>query len=280
MAEKYVLVTGAAKGIGRASALHLDKLGFTVFAGVRRQADGDSLCRDASPRLRPILLDVTEGDQIAAAVQQITAVVGAAGLHGLVNNAGVAVAAPLEFVPLDDVRWQLEVNVVGQLAVTQAFIPLLRLARGRVVNISSIGGKVATPLIGSYVASKFALEALTDALRMELKPWDIDVVAVQPGEIATPMWDSAGTIANQIMERMPAKAQELYGAALERLRQRAIKSGKNGASPQIVAEAVAHALTAPRARVRYLVGADARFVGRVIVNLPARLRDRMILSQG
>ncbi|MBE2268775.1 MAG: SDR family oxidoreductase [Anaerolinea sp.] len=280
MAEKYVLVTGAAKGIGRASALHLDKLGFTVFAGVRRQADGDSLCRDASPRLRPILLDVTDGDQIAAAVQQITAVVGAAGLHGLVNNAGVAVAAPLEFVPLDDVRWQLEVNVVGQLAVTQAFIPLLRLARGRVVNISSIGGKVATPLIGSYVASKFALEALTDALRMELKPWDIDVVAVQPGEIATPMWDSAGTIANQIMERMPAKAQELYGAALERLRQRAIKSGKNGASPQIVAEAVAHALTAPRARVRYLVGADARFVGRVIVNLPARLRDRMILSQG
>jgi len=280
MAEKYVLVTGAAKGIGRASALHLDKLGFTVFAGVRRQADGESLCRDASPRLRPILLDVTDGDQIAAAVQQITAVVGAAGLHGLVNNAGVAVAAPLEFVPLDDVRWQLEVNVVGQLAVTQAFIPLLRLARGRVVNISSIGGKVATPLIGSYVASKFALEALTDALRMELKPWDIDVVAVQPGEIATPMWDSAGTIANQIMERMPAKAQELYGAALERLRQRAIKSGKNGASPQIVAEAVAHALTAPRARVRYLVGADARFVGRVIVNLPARLRDRMILSQG
>ena len=279
MAEKYVLVTGAAKGIGRASALHLDKLGFTVFAGVRRQADGESLCRDASPRLRPILLDVTDGDQIAAAVQQITAVVGAAGLHGLVNNAGVAVAAPLEFVPLDDVRWQLEVNVVGQLAVTQAFIPLLRLARGRVVNISSIGGKVATPLIGSYVASKFALEALTDALRMELKPWDIDVVAVQPGEIATPMWDSAGTIANQIMERMPAKAQELYGAALERLRQRAIKSGKNGASPQIVAEAVAHALTAPRARVRYLVGADARFVGRVIVNLPARLRDRMILSQ-
>ena len=280
MAEKYVLVTGAAKGIGRASALHLDKLGFTVFAGVRRQADGESLCRDASPRLRPILLDVTDGDQIAAAVQQITAVVGAAGLHGLVNNAGVAVAAPLEFVPLDDVRWQLEVNVVGQLAVTQAFIPLLRLARGRVVNISSIGGKVATPLIGSYVASKFALEALTDALRMELKPWDIDVVAVQPGEIATPMWDSAGTIANQIMERMPAKAQELYGAALERLRQRAIKSGKNGASPQIVAEAVAHALTAPRARVRYLVGEDARFVGRVIVNLPARLRDRMILSQG
>lgn len=276
MAERYILITGASKGIGRAAALHLDKLGFHVLAGVRKLSDGEALCREASARLRPIQIDVTDPALIASAAQQITQIVGDVGLYGLVNNAGIAVAAPLEFIPLDDLRWQLEVNVVGQVAVTQAFIPLLRQARGRIVNISSIGGLVSGKIIGPYHASKYALEALNDALRQELKPWGIEVVAIQPGEIATPIWDTATQMGDAIGLKMPAQWQTLYGQEVEATRQRAFAAAKNGAAPELVAQSIGHALTAPRPRTRYLVGRDAQFVGTIIVNLSARLRDRLM----
>lgn len=276
MAERYILITGASKGIGRAAALHLDKLGFHVLAGVRKLADGEALCREASNRLRPIQIDVTDPTLIASAAQQITQIVGDAGLYGLVNNAGIAVAAPLEFIPLDDLRWQLEVNVVGQVAVTQAFIPLLRQARGRIVNISSIGGLVSGKIIGPYHASKYALEALNDALRMELQPWGIEVVAIEPGEIATPIWDTATQIGDTLAAKMSPEANTLYGKEIQGARDRAAKAAKTGAPPEIVAEAIGHALTAPRPRTRYLVGRDAQFVGTIIVNLSARLRDRLM----
>jgi NAD(P)-dependent dehydrogenase (short-subunit alcohol dehydrogenase family) len=168
-----VVVTGASTGIGAACALRLDHLGFQVFAGVRRKEDAQALQAKASPQLMPIFLDVTDLDSITAAMHKVAITVGNSGLIGLVNNAGIAVGAPLEFIPITEFRKQLEVNVTGQLAVTQAFLPLLRLAKGRIVNMGSITGRSATPFLGAYSASKFALEALTDALRLELRPWGI-----------------------------------------------------------------------------------------------------------
>ena len=173
-----VVVTGASSGIGRACALHLAALGLQVFAGVRRAEDGAALQAASSARLTPMLLDVADETSIRAATDTITAAVGEAGLAGLVNNAGIGVAGPLEFLPLAEFRTQLEVNVTGQLAVTQALLPLLRQGRGRIVNMGSIGGRIAAPFVGPYSASKFALEALTDALRMELRPWGLHVAIV------------------------------------------------------------------------------------------------------
>jgi NAD(P)-dependent dehydrogenase (short-subunit alcohol dehydrogenase family) len=277
--RQSVLVTGAAKGIGRATALHLTTLGFHVFAGVRRLEDGTALQEAAPAKLTPLLLDVTDADQIAQATQHITQQVGTAGLFGLVNNAGIAVPGPLEFVPIDEFRRQMEINLVGQLAVTQAMLALIRQAHGRIVNISSIGGLIAGPLLGPYHASKFALEALTDTLRVELKPWAIEVIAIEPGAIATPIWETGAQAAEQIIAQMPIKAQELYGKTMERRRASALKQAQHGAPPQIVADAVAHALTAARPKTRYVVGSDARFAARFIAWLPDRLRDRLILAQ-
>ncbi|MDP3209060.1 MAG: SDR family NAD(P)-dependent oxidoreductase, partial [Rhodoglobus sp.] len=186
MTGAAVLVTGASTGIGRATALLLHERGFTVYAGVRRPEDGASLRAAASDRLVPLIIDVTDPEAIAAAAGEITRA--GVALVGLVNNAGIAAAAPLEFVPLADFRHQLEVNVVGQLAVTQAMLPLLREDRGRIVNITSVAGLFAGPMLGPYHASKWALEAMTDTMRMELAPWGIRVSAVEPGQIATPIW--------------------------------------------------------------------------------------------
>ncbi|HOY82414.1 MAG TPA: SDR family NAD(P)-dependent oxidoreductase, partial [Rhodoglobus sp.] len=178
MSASAVLVTGASTGIGRATALALDARGITVFAGVRKPADGDALVA-AGQHIVPLILDVTVAEQIAAAARSIAE--SGIPLVGLVNNAGIAAAAPLEFIAVDDFRHQLEVNVVGQLAVTQSVLPLLRASKGRIVNITSIGGLISGPMLGPYHASKFALEAMTDTLRIELAPWGIGVAAIEPG---------------------------------------------------------------------------------------------------
>ena len=188
-AAPSVVITGASTGIGEACALHLDQLGWRVFAGVRKDSDGEALQRKASPRLMPVRIDVTDAASIAGAREIVARELGDRGLDGLVNNAGVVVAGPLEFVPMDDLRRQLEINVIGQIAVTQAFLSFVRTARGRIVNIGSVSGKMATPFVGPYAASKFAMEALTDALRCELRPWGIQVSIVEPGSIATPIWE-------------------------------------------------------------------------------------------
>ena len=276
---RAVLVTGASTGIGEACALHLDRIGFRVFAGVRRDGDGAALRQRASDRLTPVMLDVTDGASIAAAAAQIAESVGAAGLFGLVNNAGVSVAGPLEFIPLDDFRRQLEVNVTGQLAVTQAMLPLIRAAHGRVVNIGSVSGKLATPFVGPYCASKFALEALSDALRIELRPWRIPVSLVEPGSIATPIWEKAQAAADDMERRLPARAHELYGAAIAAVREMAKKTAARGIPPARVAAAVAHALTAKRPRTRYPVGVDARIQGVIAGVVPDGLRDALVAQQ-
>jgi NAD(P)-dependent dehydrogenase (short-subunit alcohol dehydrogenase family) len=209
-----VLVTGASTGIGRASALRLDQLGFQVFAGVRKDADGKALKQKAKGDFTPILLDVTDDASIAAAAKTVSKAVGNRGLAGLVNNAGIVVPGPLEFLPLGDLRSQIEVNVIGQVAVTQAFLPMLRKGRGRIVNIGSIGGRMATPFMGAYNASKFALEALTDSLRMELKPWEISVSIIEPGNIDTRIWEKGQDAADVLLEKLPKEGHDLYDPAL------------------------------------------------------------------
>jgi NAD(P)-dependent dehydrogenase (short-subunit alcohol dehydrogenase family) len=276
MVAGTVVITGASTGIGRACAIHLDSLGFDVFAGVRKPEDGERLAGEASERLRPLLLDVTDAGQVEAAARQVGEAVGDRGLAGLVNNAGIAVSAPLEFIPIDELRRQLEVNVIGQVAITQALLPLLRRGKGRVVNIGSIGGRVALPFVGPYAASKFALEALTDSLRRELRRAGVEVSIVRPGGIATPIWDRGIGAAEQIREQMPPEGEAAYGSALDATRAAAADIGRNGLPPEAVAKVVEHALTARRPKTRYLVGRDAKMRAALAKVLPDRLFDRMI----
>ena len=277
--ERGVVITGTSTGIGAACALHLDKLGFCVFAGVRKDADGDALKQKSSGRLTPVCIDVTDAATIASAAKTVTAAVGEAGLTGLVNNAGIAVAGPLEYLPIDDVRQQLEVNVTGQLAVTQAFLPLLRLARGRIVNIGSANGRVAIPFVGLYSASKFAMEGLTDAMRMELKPWGIEVSIIEAGGIATPIWQKSTAAADEMIRNLPERAHELYGAAIPAFRKAAAREAQKAISPDIVAQTVTHALVSKKPGTRYPVGRNASLQVIIARLLPDRFRDGLILRR-
>jgi len=273
---KSVLITGASTGIGWASSLRMDAEGWRVFASVRREEDAASLRDAASERLVPLLLDVTEADQIAAVAEQIGDAVGRSGLDGLVNNAGVAVMSPLETIPLDDLRKQLEVNLVSQVGVTQAMLPLIRSARGRIVFLSSIGGRMAMPFGAPYHASKYGIEAVVDCLRQELRPWKIGVVAIEPGSIDTPIWERGESVADELAERAPAAQEELYGEKIESFRGAVRRTAERGIPPQKVASAIHHALTAHRPRTRYLVGVDARGQALLSRLLPDRVMDRVV----
>jgi NAD(P)-dependent dehydrogenase (short-subunit alcohol dehydrogenase family) len=257
-----VLVTGASSGIGEATALRLMRRGLRVLAGVRREEDASRL-RERG--LEPVPLDVTVADQIGGLD------VGEE-LAGLVNNAGIGIAAPLEFVPIEELRYQLEVNLIGQVAVTQAVLPALRRGRGRVVFVGSIAGKSALPFLGPYAASKFGLEAIADSLRVELRPWGISVSIVEPGSIRTPIWTKGAERAQNL--RNP-RVDALYGTSIEKFRALALKRGLNGIDADEVAKVVEHALTAARPKPRYVVGKDARTRAR-IQRLPTRARDRVI----
>jgi NAD(P)-dependent dehydrogenase (short-subunit alcohol dehydrogenase family) len=269
-----VVITGASTGIGRASALELDSLGFHVFAGVRREQDAQDL-RAERATLEPVNIDVTDDDSIEAARDHVAAAVGDRGLAGLVNNAGIAVPGPLEHLPLDEIRRQLEVNLIGQIAVTQAFLPLLRKARGRIVNIGSIGGRVALPLLGPYAASKHAMEGISDSLRRELRPWGIEVSLIRPGPIATEIWDRGNASADELLEKMPA-AGEHYGPAIQAARKFAEQRTREAVPASTVGEVVAHAMTAERPRTRYLVGPRTRVMATMRAVLPDRWFDAML----
>jgi NAD(P)-dependent dehydrogenase (short-subunit alcohol dehydrogenase family) len=273
--ERYVVITGASSGIGEACALYLARSGFGVFAGVRKEQDAEALKGRGSGRIESLFLDVTDPDSVASATETVARGVGEARLAGLVNNAGIAVAGPLEFLPVEELRRQLEVNVVGQVAVTRAFLPLLRVGGGRVVNVGSIGGKIAGPLLGAYAASKFAMEGLTDSLRRELEPWAIHVAIVEPGAVRTPIWEKSLVVADALLRQFPRQALVLYGSEIERQRKSALEAARKGISPEIVARAVAHALTAERPKTRYPVGRDARVASVLVRLLPDRVLDRI-----
>jgi NAD(P)-dependent dehydrogenase (short-subunit alcohol dehydrogenase family) len=246
-----VLVTGASTGIGHATARRMLAYGWEVFAAARKDEDLERL---RSEGFTPLKLDVTDADSIAAAKDELDE----RGLRGLVNNAGIAVSGPIEFIPLDELRQQLEVNLVGQVAVTQAFLPNVREAKGRIANVSSIGGRIALPLVGPYAASKFGLEAVSDSLRRELRPWGIHVSLIEPGAVVTPIWERGRETADRLEAEMGEDARTKYGKLAQRIREETENISERGVDPDEVAKAIEHALTAPRPKLRYVVGRDAK----------------------
>ncbi|HEX7039846.1 MAG TPA: SDR family NAD(P)-dependent oxidoreductase [Trueperaceae bacterium] len=275
--ERAVVVTGASSGIGKAIALHLAQRGFLVFAGVRRPEDEAALTSAAGADgalVRPVTLDVTVEEQVCAVAETV----GEHGtpLAGVVSNAGIAVAAPMEFVPLEDLRRQFEVNVVGAVATIQALMPQVRASRGRLVMIGSISGLVSSRVLGAYAASKFALEAISDALRRELADWGIPVSVVEPGRIATPIWSKSVGDALERLERMPPEALRYYEGMIDEVREGAKQAEVNGTPAAAVARAVYRALTDRRPRTRYFVGLDAHIVNALRRVLTDPMFDRLI----
>jgi len=274
-ARPAVVITGASTGIGAACARELARRGFRVFAGVRKATDGDRL-KNASAEIVPLLIDVTDTSQIAAAADCVARTVGAGGLAGLVNNAGIVVAGPLEILPLAELRRQLEVNVVGQVAVMQAFIPLVRLARGRIVNVGSVNGRMTPPYMAPYAASKHALEAINNALRSELRAWGIEVSIIEPGATATPIWDKSLAAADLLAQTAPAEDMRLYKTDLDALTEATREIARSAAPVDRVVRCVVHALTARRPRTRYPVGLHANLVLRAYKWMPDRLWDWLV----
>jgi NAD(P)-dependent dehydrogenase (short-subunit alcohol dehydrogenase family) len=273
------LVTGASTGIGEACSLELDRRGCRVFAGVRSDEAARRLRRLASERLLPMLLDVTHSDQIAAAAEKIREMTGDGGLDGLVNNAGIVVTGPLELLPMEELREQLEVNVLGQIAVAQAVLPMLRLARGRIVNMGSVSGLVAAPYLGPYSASKHALEAVTDALRLELRHWGISVSIIEPANVKTPIWDKALAFAANLIEQSTPEQLALYGRDIDAMRKASEEMGQSGMPVELVVKAVMHALFTRRPKTRYLVAPKTWLMMKLAKLVPDRTRDWFVLRE-
>jgi NAD(P)-dependent dehydrogenase (short-subunit alcohol dehydrogenase family) len=274
--EGGVVITGASSGIGRECALYLDPRGFRVFAGVRKAADGDALAKAASPRLTPVILDVTDARSVTEAAGVVRTALGDAPLVGIVNNAGIGIGGVVEYVAPSELRRQMEVNLIGPLAVIQAFMPMIRRNRGRIVNISSVGGKVATPFVGPYCASKFALEALSDSLRAELKPWGIHVAIVEPGAVRTAMFEKARNQVDEALGGLPPEGVSYYGKEVEAMRGLIASQEQVAVSAEAVAAVVEHALTSSRPRTRYLVGRDAKVMAFFHWLLPDRAFDGLL----
>ena len=273
--RSHVVVTGTSSGIGRATALRLAATGHHVYAGVRRTADAPAPPPAGPGEITPLLLDVTDLAQIGAAADTVAAHTGPAGLDGLVDNAGIGLFGPLEILPIEQFRHLLEVNVTGQLAVTQALLPLLRRARGRIVLIGSIGTRFTPPFTGPVSASKSAIATMADALRQELAPWGIQVVLLEPASIHTEAVDKAERDAERLLREAGDGARGLYGDAFRRFLRVGLARERDGSPPQVVAEAVADALTTARPRARYLVGKDSRRMAALAALLPTPLLDAL-----
>ncbi len=268
-----VLVTGASSGMGKACALRLARAGYTVFAGVRKEQDAQMLKRQGLTNLNPVILDVTNEETIAEAYRLIHDTVGAAGLVGLVNNAGVGVTGPIELTPLDELRRQFEINVIGQVAVTQIFLPLIRAARGRIINVGSVGGKITLPFGGPLCSSKYAIESINDALRMELRPWGIYVVLVAPGSIRTPAVDKLVADSEAMVDTFSAEGKARYADTYRAFVRAFLKLEEEGVGPEVMAETVYRALTARAPKRRYPVGPKSRLLAFLGVWLPTGVLD-------
>ena len=276
MAGRSVLITGASTGIGEACARHLAAREWQVFAGVRKVDDGERL-RASSPRIEPLTLDVTSASDLTAAVELVRERTGGT-LDGLVNNAGVAVGGPIEYVTADEWRHQFEVNVIGPVELTRACLPLLRAARpaGRVVMIGSIGGRMASPLLGPYSASKHAMEAIAETLRHELRGDGIKVALIEPGAIRTPMWEKGRQTADELEHRLPPEALDRYRKTIDGVRKSIDMQERNAVPPEKVAAAVERALGSNHPHARTLVGPDAKVMGAVTRVLPDSARDALL----
>lgn len=274
-----VLITGASSGIGRTTAMHLDAQHYRVFAGVRNLADGERLKAVCSLWLTPVVMDITKSDEIARAIQSVQQHLEPKDcLNGLINNAGAGVGGPLEFLSIEDLRKQFEINVFGHIAVTQAFLPLLRKSRGRVINVGSMAGRVALPFSGPYASSKAAFAALTDALRRELSWWDIPVVLMEIGSVKTPIWEKAFKEAEERAEKMPAEARDLYEKPLRAMNDYMKNLVRHATVAEKVAAVIQTALESPKPRTRYFVGLDA-YLGLFSRLLPDRALDWLLQKE-
>jgi NAD(P)-dependent dehydrogenase (short-subunit alcohol dehydrogenase family) len=277
--RSHIVVTGTSSGIGRAAALRLAAAGHHVYAGVRRPADAPPSPSADSGEITPLPLNVTDPAQISAAADTVAGHTGDAGLDGLVNNAGTGLFGPLELIPIEQFRLQLEVNVTGQLAVTQAFLPLLRRARGRIVMIGSIGARFTPPFVGALAASKSALATMGEALRQELAPWDIRVVLIEPASVRTEAVDKLDHDAQQLMDQATPAERALYQDAFQRLVATFVAQHEQGSPPEVVAEAVARALATPQPRARYLVGKNSHRMAILAAALPTSVLDTLRRKQ-
>ena len=272
-----VLVTGASTGIGKATVLKLDELGFEVFASVRKEADAGMLRAEGSDRMNPVIMDVTDADSITRARAELEGKLAERGLAGLVNNAAISVTGLLEFYPLDEFRALYEVNLFGVLAVTQAFLPLLRAARGRIVNISSGACQIVFPTHGPYSSTKAALNSISHALRLELLPHDVQVIVVIPGSFKTAVWEKERALSDNIARQYPSEAQTLYGEVSAKMRATLSKSASESAPPEIAADTIVKALTEKRPKNTYLVGPYAQFFNIIDKLVYGKLRDKVIM---
>ena len=273
---KTVIITGASTGIGAGAARYMAAEGWRVFAGVRKHADGEMLKLKSSGDLRPIILDVTKPDQVAAAVETVSAALDGERLAGLVNNAGIAKMGPLAIQPMEDFRAQFEVNVFGLLAMTQACVPLLgsdasrKGPPGRIVNITSVGGRLSSPFLGAYAATKHAVEAMTDTLRRELVIYGIDAIAIGPGSVKTPIWDKA----EEDNTDGPYATSD-WGGSLKRFEQVMLSGGRSGLTPEEIAGYVETALAADKPKARYAPVPDKLTNWIIPTRLPKRMLDKI-----
>jgi NAD(P)-dependent dehydrogenase (short-subunit alcohol dehydrogenase family) len=263
-----VLISGASRGIGRATALRLARAGWSVHATVRREADGEELVAEAGGEVHPLRLDVTDDAAIAAVADALPE-----RLDALVNNAGIVVSGPLESLSAEELREQFEVNVVGAVALTNAVLPRLRAARGRIVFVSSLSGIVSTPMTGAYNASKFAIEAIADAWRLELRPWGVKVILVEPAMTDTDLWRNAPETLEAEAAAMSAEHRDLYGEHLAGMRRAIPKIQKLAKPVDTVSATIERALTATRPKARYPVGVDVRVQAALSGVTPSRVMD-------
>jgi NAD(P)-dependent dehydrogenase (short-subunit alcohol dehydrogenase family) len=270
-----VLITGASRGIGKATASRLALNGWDVYAGVRQASDGAALAEESGGRIRPIVLDITDAEQVAALDDALPRT-----LDAVVNNAGIVVGGPIEGVPLAELRRQFEVNVVGQVAVTQAVLAKLRPVRGRIVFVSSLSGRISSPMTGAYSGSKFALESIADALRLELRPWRVPVVLVEPAQTDTDMWRTAEQLLENTVVDLSPEMRMLYARHIDGQRIAIPKARKMAAPVDGAAETIERALTATRPKARYVVGRAPRVLAGLLPLIPTRLRDTLLASTG
>ena len=274
-----VVVTGTSTGIGAATVSRLASMGFHVFAGIRREEDAETARSRAGGNVTPLMIDITDSAMIAGAAETVGQVVGERGLAGLVNNAGIVKPGPLEFQPLDDFRHQLEVNLVGHLAVIQAFLPLIRRGSGRIVNVGSIGGLLVLPIEGAYSASKFGLEALSDALRLELRQWNIHVAHVDPGVTSTPIFGKTLAELDGALEGLHERGHHEYDGQVAAIRKAVEKLPDSAAPADDLAEAIADALTAKKPKTRYHAGHGSKEAFLASRTLSDHAKDKAVVHE-
>lgn len=270
---KTVVITGASTGIGRAAAEHLAGQGWKVFAGVRKHSDGEPL-KQANANIVPLILDVAKPDQVKGAVETVSRALEGKTLDGLVNNAGIANMGPLALQPLDEIEQHFDVNVFGLMRATQAFLPLLGMDAGRegkpgrIVNITSVGGRLSAPFLGAYAATKHAIEALTDSLRRELIVYGIDAIAIGPGSVRTPIWDKA-----EDMNKHEPYANTVWAKPIEQFADVMLKGGRDGLDPKVIGETIEKALNAEKPKARYAPVPDKLTNWIIPTRLPKRMLD-------